>query len=107
MGASRDVRRMPALDSEFLTTVIAQHGLWKYRLHRAIESGTSEFRPELIAMDDRCALGTWLYAGEQEAWRGTPEYEHVRARCTRTFIASLRRCSVPRWPATTPPPVSW
>ncbi len=51
----------PRLDGEFITEIIAAHGLWKYRLHQALEGGNSSFEPATVRRDNLCPLGTWLY----------------------------------------------
>ncbi|TWJ16460.1 CZB domain-containing protein [Geobacter argillaceus] len=45
-----------------LNKAIAAHGVWKVRLHEAITSGTSEYRPESVALDTACEFGKWFYA---------------------------------------------
>ena len=37
------------LQDTFVTSVIAGHGMWKYRLHNAIETGHSDASPEKVA----------------------------------------------------------
>jgi hypothetical protein len=49
-------------DARELNKAIAVHGTWKVRLHDAIESGSSEFKPENVRLDNACDFGKWLYA---------------------------------------------
>ncbi len=60
MATSTDLDR-------FLTTVIAQHGMWKLHLHRAAEGIPVELVPETARLDDRCDLGRWLHGGADGA----------------------------------------
>ena len=41
---------------------IGAHSLWKGRLHRAIETGKSEFTVADVAVDNKCEFGKWLYS---------------------------------------------
>ena len=66
------------LDDTFITSVIAAHGMWKYRLNNAIESGRSDFRPEVVARDDQCPLGKWLYGDARAQLGGTAEFERIK-----------------------------
>ena len=66
------------LDDTFITNVIAAHGMWKYRLHNAIESGRSDFRPEVVGRDDQCPLGKWLYGDARAQLGGTAEFERIK-----------------------------
>ncbi len=37
------------------------HKAWKKRLHDCVEHGCSTLDPAVIALDNRCDLGKWLY----------------------------------------------
>jgi hypothetical protein len=56
----------------------AAHGQWLTRLRTAIETGTSEFKPQVVATDNACDFGKWLYGEFPAALRGTPAYEAIR-----------------------------
>lgn len=60
---------MPELSDEFADRIIAAHGLWKFRLYSAIESGRSRFDPDVVQRDDRCPFGLWLH-GDGRASHG-------------------------------------
>jgi methyl-accepting chemotaxis protein len=75
MGFSPTVAR---LDDSQVTTVIAQHGLWKNRLLRAISSGESTITPDAARRDDRCVLGQWLYGDGRRVLNGH-EFGAVRS----------------------------
>lgn len=45
-----------------INKAIAAHGVWKVRLHEAITSGASDYRPESVALDTACDFGKWFYA---------------------------------------------
>ncbi len=58
--------------------IIGVHVMWKQRLI-AYLSGKSEEQldPDIIRLDDRCALGKWIY-GEGKPMETLPGYEEVR-----------------------------
>ena len=64
--------------AEQVQKALVAHGAWKVRLASAIETGTSEFTPESVRADDRCALGKWLYYEIDPALKAQPQYAAVR-----------------------------
>ena len=48
------------VDGELLTRMLAEHGLWTYRLLRVIESDDITGSPDSVLAEDRCAMGRWL-----------------------------------------------
>ena len=50
------------MDAREINKAIAAHGVWKLRLREAIESGSSEYRPETVALDSACDFGKWLHS---------------------------------------------
>lgn len=50
------------MDAREINKAIAAHGVWKVRLHEAITSGASDYRPESVALDTACDFGKWFYA---------------------------------------------
>ena len=64
---------------EKIDSAINAHNEWKERLLAAIESGGGELKPEVIAKDDVCILGKWLYSDEVPITEKTSsDYEKVR-----------------------------
>jgi hypothetical protein len=58
--------------------IIGAHVMWKQRLTTFLAGESTEnLDPETIRLDDRCALGKWLY-GEGTAMSQLPRYEEVR-----------------------------
>lgn len=58
--------------------IIGAHVMWKQRLTSFLAGKSTEnLDPETIRLDDRCALGTWLY-GAGSAMSELPRYEEVR-----------------------------
>jgi hypothetical protein len=58
--------------------IIGAHVMWKQRLTAFLAGESTEsLDPETIRLDDRCALGKWLY-GEGTAMSELPRYEEVR-----------------------------
>jgi methyl-accepting chemotaxis protein len=52
---------------EQIRLAIAAHGKWKTRLKTAIETGQIDTPVEIIARDNQCVFGKWLYAPETTA----------------------------------------
>ena len=46
---------------EEIQKAIGAHGLWKLRLKTAINSGSSDFSPDVVACDNKCDFGKWLH----------------------------------------------
>lgn len=65
------------LDLE-IAKAFGAHGAWKARIRQAIESGQSEHKPEIVALDSRCAFGKWLYGPDiPQEMRDTFDYKTV------------------------------
>jgi methyl-accepting chemotaxis protein len=58
--------------------MIAAHGMWKYRLHEAIRTGSSAVSVESIEPDNKCLLGQWLYGEVGRTQSGDEYYERIR-----------------------------
>ena len=43
-----------------IDAAIIAHDQWKARLLAAVEAGSSEFQPDQVRADERCAFGQWL-----------------------------------------------
>ncbi len=43
-----------------INEAIASHGLWKFRLKKAIEAGESDWTVPELRRDDACEFGAWL-----------------------------------------------
>jgi methyl-accepting chemotaxis protein len=50
------------MDAHEINKAIAAHGMWKVRLHDAIEKGTSDYQPKVVALDNACEFGKWFYS---------------------------------------------
>jgi hypothetical protein len=58
--------------------IIGAHVMWKQRLTAFLAGDSSEnLDPETICLDDRCALGKWIY-GDGKPMAKLPRYEEVR-----------------------------
>jgi hypothetical protein len=58
--------------------IIGAHVMWKQRLTAFLSgSSTENLDPDAIRLDDRCALGKWIY-GDGKAMSELPRYEEVR-----------------------------
>ena len=59
--------------------IIGAHVMWKQRLTAFLAGSSSEaLDPDMIRLDDRCALGKWIY-GDGKPMARLPGYEEVRA----------------------------
>jgi hypothetical protein len=60
-------------------SAITSHQNWKARFRAMIESGISEaLNPEVIAQDNQCAVGKWIYGPAKEKYGNHPLYEKLR-----------------------------
>lgn len=58
--------------------IIGAHVMWKQRLTAFLAGNSAEdLNPEMIRLDDRCALGKWIY-GDGKPMSALPKYEEVR-----------------------------
>ena len=66
------------LDPGEIDKALEAHAAWKVRLHEAIESGKSESTVTIIADDNKCAFGKWLYGKSiTEEEKATEEYKQI------------------------------
>lgn len=58
--------------------IISAHVLWKKRLQSLLD-GTSEetLNPDNIGVDNKCALGLWIY-GDGQSYKEESKFEEVR-----------------------------
>jgi hypothetical protein len=70
-------------------SAIDAHLKWKTRL-RAVIDGTSEEKldPQVIAMDNQCVLGKWIYGAGGEKFGTYPHFKTLRAE-----HAKFHRCA--------------
>lgn len=58
--------------------IIGAHVMWKQRLTAFLAGkSTEQLDPDTIRLDDRCALGKWIY-GTGKSMSELPQYEEVR-----------------------------
>jgi hypothetical protein len=63
-----------------IMAAVGAHAMWKARLKSAIATGHVEPPAEIIALDNRCDFGKWLYGGDIDtSAKGSEYYERVRA----------------------------
>ena len=60
-----------------ISKAIAQHGLWKSRLLKAIDLKSNEFDINIVKTDNNCEFGKWLYNTMPENMRNSPRYQKV------------------------------
>jgi len=77
VGASATLLGSSGALKEVIAKAIGAHGLWKSRLHTAIDTGRSELSVEQACKDDCCEFGNWLYSLEQP--KRTKRWECVRS----------------------------
>ncbi|MEI7741995.1 MAG: CZB domain-containing protein [bacterium] len=56
---------------------IGAHGMWKAHLRDAIENGTSEFQPNVVATDNNCAFGKWLHGDISPELKNSKTYPTI------------------------------
>ncbi len=71
------VSTQPASVVDQIDEYIRQHSFWKNNILEALKTGKSEHSPADIAVDNKCAMGKWLYSGDQNL-ESSPHYEGVR-----------------------------
>jgi len=60
-------------------SAIISHQNWKARFRAMIETGITEaLNPEVIAQDNQCAVGKWIYGPAKEKYGNHPLYEKLR-----------------------------
>lgn len=58
--------------------IINAHVMWKQRLQKLLDGTSKEtLDPAVIGVDNRCALGQWIY-GDGQAYREAETFEEVR-----------------------------
>ena len=62
---------------EEIVAAILAHGQWKARLITAIETGKSDFTPDNVKVDDKCAFGKWFHSLSGEDLK-SPYYNEVK-----------------------------
>src|SRR5580765_1349455 len=60
--------------SDEIQEAIGAHGLWKGRLHTAIETGSCKFTVASVAQDSQCAFGKFLYSNADPAIRNSAHW---------------------------------
>ncbi len=61
-----------------LSKALNTHRRWKDRLLKAIETGTSEFKPATVRMDSQCEFGKWLYNDASAELQQTAQYQQIK-----------------------------
>jgi hypothetical protein len=49
------------ITKEAIEAALSTHAQWRNRIQNAIETGTSEFKPNIVKTDNNCEFGKWLY----------------------------------------------
>lgn len=62
-----------------LRSAVAAHGAWKARLMEVVVTNATDLDATVVARDDRCPLGVWLYQESTAQERQSPHYEEIRA----------------------------
>ena len=64
-----------------IDTAIAAHENWKLRLQNYVNGKSSEIlKPEVVCLDDRCALGEWLHGPGSQRLGRYPAFSLLLAR---------------------------
>lgn len=70
---------MALTDKEKIDAAINAHGQWISRLRAAINTGTSDFRPATVRLDNACEFGKWLYGDFPRHARRSPIWGEIQA----------------------------
>ena len=62
---------------EQIDKAIGAHGMWKARLRQAIDTGKSEFKPEVVRTDHACDFGKWLFGDISPELKQSIQYPTV------------------------------
>jgi hypothetical protein len=60
-----------------ISKAIAQHGLWKSRLLKSIETKNNEFDINIVKTDNNCEFGKWLYNTIPNELRNSTSYSNT------------------------------
>jgi len=63
---------------EQVQAAIGAHGMWKARLRQAIDTGSSDFKVDVVRQDNQCAFGKWLYGEGKGGFPSMADYEQAR-----------------------------
>ena len=66
-----------SIDIDF-GTVIQAHQAWKDKLRKFLAGSGEKLDPKVIACDDKCALGQWIYDGGGRVLRGDSGFETLK-----------------------------
>jgi methyl-accepting chemotaxis protein len=62
---------------ERIDAALVSHELWKARLLSVIETGSSEWSPQTVKLDNQCDFGKWLYGCAPEE-KAMPRYNAIK-----------------------------
>jgi chromosome segregation ATPase len=75
---TRSVKITGASTAERLKGAVTAHGAWKARLMEIVYTGASDLDASVVARDDACPLGVWIYQESSPMDRVSPHYEVIR-----------------------------
>lgn len=82
---------MSDMEAMKIEGAIHAHKLWFIRLRVAIEKGMSEFKPDIVQMDDRCEFGKWwLYGDMPDGLKQPPHYWEIKTMHARFHIEAAK-----------------
>lgn len=61
-----------------IDAAVDAHTKWFTRLRMAIETGSSDFKPETVRPDNLCDFGKWLYHEYPSAIKNDPLYPQIK-----------------------------
>ena len=66
------------MGAEKVDAALKAHAEWFVRLRIAVEQGSSAFEPGMVATDNHCELGKWLYGDFPQEWKGLPLFKDIK-----------------------------
>ena len=73
-----------------ISLYIAQHGMWKSRLLKSLDSKTMEFEVSTVRTDSNCAFGKWLYNSISNDLKSSEYYQEVKDTHAKFHIETAR-----------------
>jgi Chemoreceptor zinc-binding domain len=65
------------MGAEKIEAALKAHSEWFVRLRMAVEERSSKFDPDMVAKDNQCEFGKWLYHDFPKEWQGLPIFKEI------------------------------
>lgn len=75
---------------EEISLYIAQHGMWKSRLLKSLETKSNEFDVNVVKTDNNCAFGKWLHGSISDNLKNSSTYTIIKETHAKFHIETAR-----------------